>query len=323
MTRRPSVEAIIVHHESPATLTRVLETLKQQDQALDGIVVVDNGSRDEFGHMQTAHPDVRWVRLPENTGLTHARNAGLAQVTSELVLVLDDDVYLTRGGLRLMLNAMETTGAAVVCPRILIHPADSLIQCDGASIHFAGMLTLNNRDALISETPPLPSDCGAFIGACILARRQLLTDLGGFDEDYFFYFEDLELSYRMRALGHRIWCAADAVALHDLGQGTPGLSFRGSGHYPARRAYLTLRHRWITMLLHFQVRTLLLLSPALALYDLAAFIACVGRGFGREWIGAVRSLLQDLPSLQARRRRWQARRTRGDGAILAGGSLPF
>jgi hypothetical protein len=157
----------------------------------------------------------------------------------------------------------------------------------------------------------------------MLIQRQLLLDSGGFDEDYFFYFEDLELSYRLRGLGHAIWCEPAAVVFHDRGRGTPELSFRGQGAYPRRRVYFTLRHRWLTIILHYQIRSLLVLAPALALYDLAAFLECIKRGWLPEWIRASWSLLRGLPRLLKRRQRWQVSRTIPDSRILEDGPLPF
>lgn len=318
-----SVSAVITHHESPDTLRQVLDALLLQDHALESVILVDNGSRQDLNWLEPAYPMVRLVRLPENSGLTHARNVGLSHASSEYVILLDDDVYPAPDCIRKLLLAATDTGAAAVCPRILLHPGDEVIQCDGASIHFAGMLSLNNRDAPLAASQARRRECGAFIGACLLIKRQLLLELGGFDEDYFFYFEDLELSYRLRGLGHTIWCEPAGVVLHDRGRGTPELSFRGEGPYPRRRVYFTLRHRWLTMILHYRIRSLLVLAPALALYDLAAFLECIRRGWLPEWTRASWSLLRELPRLLKRRQRWQDSRTTPDSRILEGGPLPF
>jgi GT2 family glycosyltransferase len=248
---------------------------------------------------------------------------GLAQAISDYVLVLDDDVYLRPDCVGRLLEAAMQTGAAAVCPRIITYPGEPVIQCSGASVHFTGMLILEERDLLPARGSAARHACGGFIGACVLFKRQVLMELGGFDEDYFFYFEDLELSLRLRALGHSIWCEPNAVALHERGSGTPGLSFRGAGNYPWRRAYYTLRHRWLTLLLHYRPWTLILLSPALALYELAALAECLIRGWLGAWLSALWSLGSHLRSILRRRRRWQQLRRVPDSALLTGGTLPF
>jgi len=263
------------------------------------------------------------VRLNENVGPSRARNIGLGETTSEWVLFVDDDIYPDARCVSQLLSLAMETSAAVVCPRIVLPPDGSRIQCDGAWIHFAGTLILQNRGAIASEHPPRRQVCGAFGSGCILVRREILAEVGGFDEDFFFQFEDMELSYRLRALGHTFWCDSSAVAFHDLGEGTVGLSFRGSGAYPAKRAYYSLRHRWLTLLLHLQLRSSLILAPALALYELAAFVECARRGWLRSWWRALWSLAKSRRLIRDKRRRWQASRQLDDRRILVGGSLPL
>jgi GT2 family glycosyltransferase len=323
MNRPLSVSAVITYHESPGTIRRVLAALLMQDYPLDQILVVDNGSHDAPAVLLPRDPRVTIISLPDNLGLSHARNVGIAAADSDLVLLLDDDLYLAPDCLRELVNASQETVAAVVCPRIILHPEDAVIQCEGASIHFAGVLILNNKDISIADGLPDRRSVGAFIGACLLMERRLATDLGRFDEDYFFYFEDMELSYRLRALGYAIWLEPRAMVFHDRGSGTPALSFRGAGTYPSRRAFLNLRNRWLTILLHYGTWTLVLLSPALVVYELAACLECIRRGWLLQWFKAIGSLMGRLPRIISQRRRWQRARRVPDREILTGGPLPF
>src|SRR5690242_5075965 len=82
-----------------------------------------------------------------------------------------------------------------VWPRILLHPDDTVVQCDGADIHFVETLILRHAYREFEQIPAERSQVNAFITACLLIDREILSSLGGLDEDYFFYFEDLELSH--------------------------------------------------------------------------------------------------------------------------------
>ncbi len=323
MSKVSTVQAVLTNHDSQGTILKALNALLKQEYPIEKIIVVDNGSSEDASPIRQAYPEVCLIELGENTGLAHARNVGLAQTDSDYVLILDDDVYPAKDCVGRLLAAAIDTGAAAVCPRIVSHPGDSTIQCDGASIHFAGMLILEGRQLPAASAPTTLRACGGFIGACLLVKRQLLVDLGGFDEDYFFYFEDLELSFRLRGLGHKIWCEPNAVALHERGTGTPDLSFRGAGAYPRRRAYYTLRHRWLTILMHYRLRSLAVLAPALGLYELAAFVECIRRGWVGAWIGAAWSLATRMRTILARRRRWLGAQQVRDRDLLTGGPLPF
>lgn len=318
------VSAVVINHNGRDTLLNVVQSLLDQGPLLEELIIVDNGSTDGSAEAAASqYPFVRVVSLAQNRGLTIARNIGLQATRGDKVLFLDDDVYLTKGSLRIMMDAMHETQAAVVCPRILLHPQNETIQCDGAAVHFIGTLALRHPFANEQQHVPQRSIVTGFIGACLLFDGNLMRKLGGFDENYFFYFEDLELSYRLASLGHIICCEERASALHERGMGTPGLSFRGEEPYPVQRAYYTLRHRWLTMLIHFQVRTFLILFPALLLYEAAALIEVIHRGWLPAYLRAVGSLLRNMGQTLDKRRRWGRLRQVSDGRILSGGSLPF
>jgi hypothetical protein len=127
----------------------------------------------------------------------------------------------------------------------------------------------------------------------------------------------------MRALGHAILCVPEAVVHHDRGRGTPGLSYRGQGTYPHRRAYLTMRHRLLTMVTHYRLRTLLILAPALVVYEAATLVFVLRNGWIRPWMDAWLWQLRNLADIRRRRRVIQARRLVPDRVLLSGGALPL
>ena len=127
----------------------------------------------------------------------------------------------------------------------------------------------------------------------------------------------------MRSRGHLLVFEPAAVARHDRGAGTPNLSYRDRGNYPERRAFLTMRNRLQVICLHYRARTVLLLAPALALYELAAVVFAIRRGWFGAWLAAWRWQLTHARDLARRRRSIQRRRRRDDGELLIGGPLPL
>jgi hypothetical protein len=184
-------------------------------------------------------------------------------------------------------------------------------------------MALRHANADVARAPTERSDVAGCIGACYLLDRETVLAEGGFDDAYFFYFEDLEFMLRLAALGHDFVCEPAALAYHDRGAGTAGLSFRGTGAYPLRRAYLSMRHRWLTMLIHYRLRTLLLLLPALMLYELAVVAFALSRGWGLQWLRAWSWQIRSLPATARRRRVAQRSRVRNDRDLLVGGPLPL
>jgi GT2 family glycosyltransferase/glycosyltransferase involved in cell wall biosynthesis len=330
-TAAPDIQpvAIVVNFNGGERILNTIRALSSASAPPSRIILVDNASTDGSREQVCAEfPGVELLAMNGNIGLAAARNVGLRHAGSGPVLLVDGDVYVTDQCIEILQRSMLQAGAAVACPRVVFHPDLDLIQCDGAAAHFVGTMSLRHANLPLTsrtafETQPRPVQVGACIGACILVDRDAVLDAGGFDERYVFYFEDLEFSLRMRALGHTILCVPDAVVHHDRGRGTPGLSYRGQGTYPHRRAYLTMRHRLLTMITHYRLRTLLILAPALLVYEAATLVFVLKNGWIRPWMEAWLWQARNFADIRRRRRIMQSRRVIPDRLLLAGGALPL
>lgn len=322
--QKPTVTAVVINYNGGPKLTACVAALSRQSYALQRIVVVDNGSTDgSLEALTTIAVDVVVLELGENLGLTRARNAGLAAAASELVLLCDNDVCPDTRCLEHLVAALGVHGATVACPRIVFHPGRDTVQADGAENHYLGVMTLRHAGMPLAKTPIECAPVNSAIGACYLLDRKRTLEAGGFNELYFFYFEDLEFALRLRSRGHTIALDSRALVYHDRGSGTPGLSYRGSGVYPRRRARLTQQNRLLTIALHYRWRTLLLLGPALVIYELATVGLCIGRGWFFEWLAAWRWVVRHRRAILAQRRINASARCVADGDVLAGGPIPF
>jgi GT2 family glycosyltransferase len=320
-----AVTAVVPTHNGGDRLLRTVEALRQQTLRLADIIVVDDASSDGTrARLAEQFPDVQLLRQEVNAGPSVARNTGLRQAATDLVLLVDHDIRLEADCVERLASAMEEWPALAACPRIRLHPEHDIVQADGGEPHFIGTLSLRNGFRRASELPPADTGVvGAVPSGCLLVQRKPLLEAGGFDEAIFFYFEDLELSLRLRALGHRFIVVPAAQAYHDRGAGLPGLGFRGQGSYPARRLALMLRHRLFLILIHYRARTLLVLAPALLAYELACVALALTRGLGIEWVRAWIWEARNAAALLERRSRMQRARVRADREILVGGPLPL
>jgi GT2 family glycosyltransferase len=286
---------------------------------------VDNGSEDGSAVRALASfPGVILHRLPTNAGLSAARNVGLRRAATELVLFVDHDIYLEPECLERLDTARRERDATAACPRIRLHPEREIVQAEGADLHFIGALALRHGFRMHTDlVPAAPASVGAMPGGCMLVHRERVLEAGGFEELIFFYFEDLEFSFRLRSLGHDFVAVPDAEVFHDRGAGSPGLAFRGRGLYPAARLRLTLRHRLFVLLVHYQIRTLVVLAPVLIVYEAASLALACQRRLPREWARAWAWQFQNLPAIRERRQKMQHARMRPDRELLTGGPLPL
>ena len=319
-----TVSALIVNHNGGQEIIKCLNALYNQSTHLEEIIVVDNASTDDSPQkIKTRFPEVKLILLEDNLNLSKAHNIGLQEVASDLVLILDDDVYVDKDCIQYMYLAQIQFSAAIVCPRILLYPENKIVQCDGAIPHFVGTMSLRHAYQPLEKLPAQTVDVHACIGACRLVDRKLIIANGSFDEEYFFNFEDLELSLRMRALGHRIICEPKALVFHDRGLGTPQLSFRGFEDYPEKRFFLNLRQRLITISIHYRIRTIIVLLPPILLYEMASLVLAFQRGWISVYFSAIVSVFKARLHIRGRRRFLMENRIRTDKQLFGGGDLPL
>jgi len=323
-----AVSAIVINHNGGEALGRCIEHLQGLGEQLQQIIVVDNNSTD--GSLDTLYntagllPTGKLVieASKENLGPAAARNVGMRIATTTWVLLIDDDVFLESGSFKLLKDCADSTLAAVTVPRLVIVP-EYLIQADGADVHFVGSMRLRNGRSPLEGTLVQRRFIATFSSSCLLAKRDALLSVGGFDESFFIYQEDMELGLRLRSFGYQLVCEPHAVALHERGRGTPALSFRDSGLYPRTRAFFTHRNRWRMILLHYRFRTMLILAPAIFVFELASIVFLVLKGLLSVWFESWRWQWSSR-KLICHRRRWiQSQRVLGDAQLLSGGSLPL
>lgn len=320
----PSVGAVVVNFNGGDRVVRVVEALHRQRYPLAQIVVVDNRSTDDsIARIRKLYPTVQAMELPENVGLSAARNVGLKTLRTDLAFIVDHDIYAEESAISSMVAVWLEHKPSVICPRIRLLPERDTVQMEGAAIHFLSMLVLCNSDRPVRDLPVDGGYVDAFTGGCLLLHRQAILDAGAFDEMFFFYFEDLELALRLRLRGHRFWCEPRAEVFHEPAAGTPGLSYRRAGAYPRRRANFTMRNRILVILMHYRLRTIIVLSPALLLFEVAALLMACLKGWPAEWFDAWRWQLANLGQIRSRRRTSLLGRQCRDRDILVGGPLPM
>ncbi|MEX1257181.1 MAG: glycosyltransferase family 2 protein [Gemmatimonadota bacterium] len=322
---RPTVSAVAFNFNGDERILSTVAALRRQSHPIEAIVVVDNASTDGSPEaIRERFPDVQVVDLGENLGISTARNRGLATVSSDLAFMVDGDVYADDDCLAEMVQAWLRNGKpAVICPRVVLIPEEDTVQADGAGIHFTGAMILRHAYQPVASVSHEETVVGGCIGACYLMDRRVAINAGGFDETFFHYHEDLEFCVRMRAYGHT-FLFTPAIVRHDRGEGTVGLSFRGhEGAYPRRRAYYSIRHHALLLLIHYRFRTLFLLSPVLLLYEAASLGAGLFGGFGREWFRAWWWIVTNPATIREKRGRIQARRVARDRDLLEGGPIPL
>jgi GT2 family glycosyltransferase len=235
-----SVGVIVVNYGSSALLA---ENLVPLGRALPEaqIVVVDNltSAAERSAVVALAEAEGWSVELPDsNTGFGVGVNLGAARALrdgAEWLLILNPDATIEATAARQLVARASAAPLTLWCPTIL--RPDGSVWFDGADLHLADGRLRNPRHRPVDDWEPW------LTGACLVASRALWELVGGFDDDYFLYWEDVDLSHRVLLAGGAVVVCDDIVATHAEG-GT-----QGEGHASAglRKSdtyyYFTIRNR--------------------------------------------------------------------------------
>jgi GT2 family glycosyltransferase len=257
MADRPAVSAIVPNWDGRRWLPGCMESLRAQSLTPAEVIVVDNASADgSVNYLRTEHPQVRLLELGANTGFACAANLGLRVARSPLVALINTDVVLEPDWLDRMAAALsrDRRAASVACKMVqladrrVIYDAGDLLRRDGVSVQ-------RGRRCRDDGTWDVPGEVfGACAGAA-LYRREAVLEVGGFDERYFAYLEDIDLALALRRAGWR--CVYEpATALH-AGEGSSHRLAGGHHYYVQRNTVLlvakTFPARWLPLVAYREV----------------------------------------------------------------------
>ena len=226
----PGPAVVIPNWNGRRWLPGVLGTLAAQTLPAAEVIVVDNGSSDDsLAYLRAEHREVRVIALERNTGFAHAANAGLRAARADAVALINTDIELAPDWLQRMTAALDGDpgSAAVACKMLSL--------ADPREVYDAGDVL--RRDGACEQRGRFGRDDGRFdepgevFGACAgaaLYRREPVLALGGFEERYFAYLEDVDLALRLRLAG---WsCRYEPVVALHAGEGSSH-QLSGAHHY--------------------------------------------------------------------------------------------
>ncbi|HEV2858544.1 MAG TPA: glycosyltransferase family 2 protein [Solirubrobacterales bacterium] len=300
MKRESTVAVVIPSWNSLALLPRCLGSLRDQGVELETLVV-DNGSSDgTIAYLK--REGVPHLALPENVGFARAMNLGVARVGAEAVLALNADTVVEPGAVAVLLAALEADAElGGVQPRIL-QLEEGERDAEGARLYSAGQaLTPDGRAVELGageeQRPGYLEERDVFgvCGAACLLRRELFDQLGGYDERYFAFYEDVDLNARAQAAGWRFAYLPEAVVWH-LGNASWMAAASRPGAWNAR---LVARNRIATQAKFMPLRAL----PRILLVELGALARAARQGRFRATLRGKLEGLRWLPAMLRERRR--------------------
>jgi GT2 family glycosyltransferase len=298
------VSVIVLNYNGRQWLERCLSAARAQLTAHGEIVLVDNASSDgSLEFVRARFPDVQLLPLERNVGFAAGNNAGARIAKGGYLAFLNNDAIPQAGWLEALRAPLDrdpalafTTSRIVYLhdPSIIDSAGDGYLRAGGAFKRFHG------------EAFARGNDSGEVFGACgaaFMVRHEVFAELGGFDEDFFMVYEDVDLSYRARLRGHRCVYVADAI-VHHAGSGTLLRNSAAAVFYGQRNL------EWA----YFKNTPSGLLVRSLAshiLYDTAALLKYSSVGLLGPCLKGKWAALRGLPSILRKRTAVQENRVAG------------
>jgi GT2 family glycosyltransferase/glycosyltransferase involved in cell wall biosynthesis len=235
------VAAIVLNYRTPEQTWLAARSLQTGDVAPHRLVVVDNASGDGSAEwLRTRLPCAEVLEMPENLGFAGGCNAGIRfalEQGADSVLLVNSDAVLRPDALGVLLDAARQHSTAGVIAPVLLSRAEP-DRVASAGIRFdrrSGRMRHRAAGYPLSLLHPSTAhDVEAVSGGVMLIRGKVLQQAGLFDEQFFFYFEDIEFCFRVRAAGFTCLCVPEAIAYHE-----GGVSI---GRRSARRVYFATRN---------------------------------------------------------------------------------
>ncbi|MBR9977622.1 MAG: glycosyltransferase family 2 protein [Bacteroidetes bacterium] len=223
------VSAIVIHFGDPSLTTALVRQLLALPSAPE-VIVVDNAAAIPFD--ADPYDGIRLLRLPENAGYGYACNRGAEMAEGDFLFILNNDLIFPADPIPALVKALEGTEHAAIAGPALSFPDGRFQLSSGEQPTLYNEFLERRRQQQSRGSGGAAYDrrrkqaMQAFepywvTGACMLIRRAAWQQVSGFDEAYFFYFEDVDLCTRLRRAGWTILYQPEVTVLHHGGGSDP------------------------------------------------------------------------------------------------------
>ena len=300
----PKVAVIIVNWNGEHFLFRCLSALMSQTVKPQEIILVDNASSDRSLEVARRFPAVRVLAQDRNTGFARGNNLAIEAAASECewIALINPDAFAEPRWLEALLVAAESNPRFDMFGSKLINASAPLLL-DGAGdvYHVSGLVWRMGHGIPASALQGFEYEVFSPCAAAALYRRSALLEVGGFDEDFFCYVEDVDLGFRLRLAGYRCLYVPTSIVQH-VGSGTTGGKHSNFSVYHGHRNLVWTYIKDMPGILFW------FFLPVHLFLNLVTVIYFVISGHGNVVLRSKWDAIKGIPSAWQKRRVIQSRR---------------
>lgn len=223
---------LIVNYNNSATLPDCLDSIDITVRGLEyEVIVVDNASGDEgLKTVQENYPEVRWIKNNINQGFAKANNQAVKVSKGKALLFLNPDTRLTENATQAMIAELKSDSSiGAIGPKVLNRDGSLQYSCRTFPTVWTGLF---NRYSLLSRFFPNNKHTRHYLmtdfdheesravdwvsGCCMMVPRSVFLEVGGFDEKYFLFNEDVDLCHTLKHHGYKTLYFPQARIYHDI-----------------------------------------------------------------------------------------------------------
>lgn len=211
-----TLSIVILNWNGGDVTAECLNSLKSQTREPDQIIVVDNGSVDGSNKMiRKNFPGVNLIELPKNLGFAGGVNVGIKAAKSDYVMLLNNDATCEPTCIEELLKTAKEQHADIT-QAIILTEEGRKIDSTGDIYTVWGLPHPSRRNEPANNAPTTDQPIFSGSGGASLYKRSLFDEIGYFDEMFFAYYEDVDMSMRAQLRGKKIWLSSRAVVQHRM-----------------------------------------------------------------------------------------------------------
>jgi len=275
------------------------------------IIVIDNDSdvtilrklRDEY-------KDVNFFPLKENLNYAEGNNYGFKKSKGDFIVFLNNDTTVQRNWIEPLVKEALVNPKSFYQPLICSLDNPDIILSLGGTVHPLGIAFLIGTEKHISQVhlPKEKTEVFYCAGACVFTSREILNELEGLDSNYWTFYEDVNLGWRGRLRGYPSFIVPDSTIYHKWG-GTHGRKLS------PKKLYLLERARVSSILRNFSIRSIVILSLPLLVFELVVICYLIPKHMSTVKIRASLDVLRNLKLIINERKKIQTFRTKNDAFV--------
>lgn len=317
------VTIIVSNYNGKQFLEDCFTSMKALDYPSFDVIMTDDYSTDDsVFFVKKEFPWVKVIVNDKNSGVPVSFNNAVKQAKTELLVKVDNDVTFDKNWLKKMVETLNSDSKIGVVGSLILNYGENDIQDIGSNIdRFGYMMNYTSLDGLPKRGEKI-KEVFYVSGCSMLFKKSLFEKVGGFDEKYFLYKDDLDLCWRMKMLGLKVVTDLESIIYHKSGVTAGGqiiLDQKGKYHTSAKKRYFGERNTLRTLLKNYSLFSLLKVLPFYFLIVLGEMVvfAIMGRfDVAKSYFRAMWWNIQNFSDTLNLRRKIQSIRTFSDSEIM-------